>query len=450
MNIVLRIYKLFVKTRGSKSRNSVQRIALLVFFVAVSALPQLTLAADLKIELTLDKSEYRGNEPVNIKYALTNTGTVSMTVLKWNTPLEGMVGNPFIVTLEGAAEERAYSGVHIGRIGGPVDEDWVSIGAGESISATVDLSAAYDLSEVGRYEVRMRRGLHHAMPSSQARPKRDEDLERVDVPSNTVRFRKTEPGVPREQKGAQTPRAATTAAAAPIIPVSCTSTHLNSLRRAFSDMAEVAATIAPLTNNLTCQIWDDKTSENKKYGEPARDFFGAPPNNACTASRLEKVQSVVSQVNAYANGSDPITIDCSGVNSCGAESHCPRPNVYAFTCGPSEIYVCPHFFTFPVSTTGGNSLDSQESFLYHEIAHWDQTIDYKYGQGNCCDLAKNNPDEAINNADNYRFYAIAEEALAIGTDDYNLCGIEHFAFGVPLLGFVFFGGRVALRSRYLS
>lgn len=52
--------------------------------------------------------------------------------------------------------------------------------------------------------------------------------------------------------------------------------------------------------------------------------------------------------------------------------------------------------------------------LVHESSHfWDSGLseDFKYGEEGCKQLAKDNPDKAIANADNIKFFARNEEGL---------------------------------------
>lgn len=91
-------------------------------------------------------------EPVvPVSFTLRNDGSRTITVLRRQTPLEGILGDLFEVTLEGRRLE--YRGRMVKR-GPPTAGEFVTIGPGSLAHATVDLAAGYDLSSPGRYRVR--------------------------------------------------------------------------------------------------------------------------------------------------------------------------------------------------------------------------------------------------------------------------------------------------------
>jgi len=80
--------------------------------------------------------------------------------------------------------------------------------------------------------------------------------------------------------------------------------------------------------------------------------------------------------------------------------------VYAYvypTDTSHTIYCCSAFWPAPVA--GG--WDTKAGTLIHELSHFDDicgTRDHAYGTNNCRALARNNPAQAVNNADNYEYY----------------------------------------------
>lgn len=54
--------------------------------------------------------------------------------------------------------------------------------------------------------------------------------------------------------------------------------------------------------------------------------------------------------------------------------------------------------------------DSRAGTIVHENSHFDKnggTRDYAYGEGDAQSLAKNDPDTAIQNADNYEYLCVS-------------------------------------------
>ena len=73
------------------------------------------------------KTEFKKIEPVEIRFAITNTTDKQVNVLKWDTPIEGFNSNIFLVKRDGAPV------TYIGRVvkrGPPRPEDYVSISSG--------------------------------------------------------------------------------------------------------------------------------------------------------------------------------------------------------------------------------------------------------------------------------------------------------------------------------
>lgn len=106
--------------------------------------------------------------PTSIRFSLTNRTAAPLWVLRWNTPLEGWKGTVLTVTANGT--EIPYQGPMLKR-GDPGREDYVEIAAGESASATVDLSQVYEVGQPGRYEVKVTGSLHDVAKDGAAVPR---------------------------------------------------------------------------------------------------------------------------------------------------------------------------------------------------------------------------------------------------------------------------------------
>lgn len=106
--------------------------------------------------------------PTSLRFSLANRTAAPLWVLRWNTPLEGWKGTILTVTANGT--EIPYQGPMLKR-GDPSREDYVEIPAGESASATVDLSQVYEVSQPGRYEVTVTGGLHDVAKDGAAVPR---------------------------------------------------------------------------------------------------------------------------------------------------------------------------------------------------------------------------------------------------------------------------------------
>lgn len=100
---------------------------------------------------------------------------------------------------------------------------------------------------------------------------------------------------------------------------------------------------------------------------------------------------------------------------CGAERDTDCIDTYAFVY-TSEHYVvtlCPNFFDMP-RMAGGSPTDpvyengTMEGTIIHEVSHFDvvaRTEDHCYSRTDCGRLGQRSPQEAIENADTYQYFA---------------------------------------------
>lgn len=108
-----------------------------------------------------------------------------------------------------------------------------------------------------------------------------------------------------------------------------------------------------------------------------------------------------------------------GLRGIDSQRHCKRYEIYTtlngcepdtiawFKISPDENYysacnLCPRYFSLPFE-----GRDSQVGTLAHELSHGyggNPGADEVYQVDPCLDLAKNFPDLAVQNADNYQFY----------------------------------------------
>src|SRR3954462_974334 len=112
----------------------------------------------LVISLDFDKRNYTAAQKQTLVFSLTNSSDKAIRVLKWHTPLEGMKSDMFHVEVSGNLA------VYMGRIykrPAPTEDDYITIGPGETISENVDFTEFYDIAEAGIYSVKYRTTLLH-------------------------------------------------------------------------------------------------------------------------------------------------------------------------------------------------------------------------------------------------------------------------------------------------
>lgn len=134
------------------------------------------------LELTEDR--LATGEKINLNFILTNVSDAPLYILTWYTPLEGIAGEIFRVTHDGQLVP--YEGILASR-SSPSPEEYVLLNSGESVSAVVDLAAAFDFSKAGMYTIEFisPRISHVARTEAELANSMD-DLGTVHIPSNKV------------------------------------------------------------------------------------------------------------------------------------------------------------------------------------------------------------------------------------------------------------------------
>src|SRR6185503_5409608 len=103
----------------------------------------------LECRLTAERSHVAG-EGVPIRFALRNVSPKPVSVLSWQTPLEGILGDIFRVVSVDGGEPLPYQGPMVKRAA-PDADDYVRIAPRGEVAGEVDAAAAYELARPGRY-----------------------------------------------------------------------------------------------------------------------------------------------------------------------------------------------------------------------------------------------------------------------------------------------------------
>jgi peptidyl-Lys metalloendopeptidase len=140
---------------------------------------------DLRFRLDA-QATYTAGGPVPIGFTLENLSDRPLRVLTWYTPLEGLNGKIFRVARDGRQVE--YRGRMVKR-GNPTAADYVRVPPRSSVSASVDLATAYDLSTPGAYRVEFVGRIHDVTPKEGAVPRAADDQRGLDITGNAVDLR---------------------------------------------------------------------------------------------------------------------------------------------------------------------------------------------------------------------------------------------------------------------
>lgn len=319
-------------------------------------------AARIATQLDLEQTWLTGNDDVNVRFTLSNEGAAPVSVLKWQTPFEGVDDDLFTVGRNG--EPVTYLGRHVKRAA-PTAADFIVLAPGESRSAVVELSKYYDMSRTGEYTV----VFNQTLQSNAARHN--------ETTSNVVALwieGNNEAVVPpADDNGgdkAQTPTY-----------VSCSNSQKTQLVTALNN-AQTYATNAQ--SYLAARTTTAQRDASTRY----KTWFGTQ-----TSSRWSTVQSHYLNIrNAFQN--QVVKFNCG----CSDSSY-----AYVYPAQPYQIWLCNAFWSAPATGT-----DSKAGTLVHEMSHFTViagTDDWAYGQSACKSLAISNPTRAVDNADSHEYFA---------------------------------------------
>jgi peptidyl-Lys metalloendopeptidase len=169
---------------------------------------------------------------------------------------------------------------------------------------------------------------------------------------------------------------------------SCTKSEQVIVGKALTDSKRLALTAAA------------NVGENVIYEE----WFGkfSPQNGELVRRNLKSV------VTAIRTGSVTATCDNVGFDGC-------EPGTYAWVYPdePFEIHFCPAFFDMPSMSdyNNGDVIDdngTREGTVIHEMSHFYRTADTDdicYARDVCARLATRRPQDVVQNADSYQYFA---------------------------------------------
>jgi peptidyl-Lys metalloendopeptidase len=317
-----------------------------------------------------------------VRVTLTNTGDKPQRMLKWHTPFGTIEESLFDVSRDGIPV--AYEGRHVKRPA-PAAADYVVLQPGKSYSATVELTALYDMSTTGDYAIRFRT---HA-PDVPYKPRLGfgdkgqaaNDAAKGGEPAGDEDFVQSE-AVQVWVEGTNQKRAQPVPIGEASLTYSqCSASQQSAIASAFS----AAKTMA---NGATGYL--GAGTAGTRYTK----WFGT-----YDASRYATVKAHFTAIKD-ALDNKPVTVDCSCKESYYA---------YVYPTQPYRIYVCNAFWSAPVSGT-----DSKGGTLVHELSHFNVvagTDDWAYGQSAAASLATNNPARAVDNADSHEYFGENTPAL---------------------------------------
>ncbi|MCH8199330.1 MAG: hypothetical protein IIA54_04580 [Chloroflexi bacterium] len=128
---------------------------------------------------------YRAGQPVLLRFTLQSISSITLYILDWHTPLEGLRGRIFRVARNGA--DVPYRGL-LAKRGSPTREEYLEVHPEGLLVAEIDLSTSYDLSQPGRYGVQFVARLVDVVSDESELPRDLAHHRQVDIDCNGVSF----------------------------------------------------------------------------------------------------------------------------------------------------------------------------------------------------------------------------------------------------------------------
>lgn len=326
-------------------------VAMCLVAAALAATP-----ADLHAEISLSSNFYAPGKSLLVSYTITNPTDEDISILRWNTPIEGVKTRMFDIAKEDGTKP-VYAGIMMKRVE-PTRGHFVKIAAHSSLEGSVDLADVYRFDENGRYHMRLAFKGQSFQESAHWVVSNTAYVEVVNVHLNDVL-----PFYPAQLNVGYT---------------GCSISEQNIVEAAIPQ-----ATSASL-NALNYLNKDQCTSTYVTW-------FGTVTN-----SNWNKVDNDFTNIHAQFVSLE-FNINCQ----------CKDPFTYAYvypTDPTHTIHLCGAFWNAPASPY---QYDSQPGTLTHEMSHFNDiagTDDIVYGTSGCQALAISNPNEAIDNADSHEYF----------------------------------------------
>ena len=325
---------------------------------------------------------------VDCSFQFTNVADEDYYLLKRDTPLEGL-HSPFVaVSLDGVPLQ--YEGYLFYRIS-PQRDEFILLKAGETVTATAQINNIFTFSSDGVYNIRYNKPLKVLLKDKMELQSDSEDMKGVDLmkvevsESVDIQLENTDllshPVKEEVKEGDE------------VYSEACN----NVFRFVGGTRAARAATRQ--AHNRLCEgylnaIKKVRERNNVRNRRMYRRWFGVFDQR-----RANVVMSVFKKSHDKV-ANNRLTYVFAGTG-------CIRGTI-ARTCYHSNtVFLCPLYVNQPstlCNRVAGNSF-SKERTLVHEWAHaGGYTYDYAYGLADSQALANDNPDQAIDNADNYSFF----------------------------------------------
>lgn len=339
------------------------------------------LAGDFAATIGMEQQQLAATDDVTVNLTITNTNKKPARILKWYTAEDGMKEALFAVSRDG--KPLHYLGAHFKRPA-PTAADYITLKAGESVNWQVDLSAFYDMTKSGNYnitfDVESLNLFDDLSNGSKNRLVGHDVVDANDVAhleSNTVSV--WIEGRESGNKIAKPPVDFIQMAGGVSYTGNCSNSEINQIDSGLA----AASTMADDSVDYLVTYPSGSRSNSERYST----WFGSYSSS--------NWNTITDNFTAIKDAIDnkPLTFDCS----CNDNYY-----AYVYPTQPYVVYLCNAYWAAPTSGT-----DSKGGTIVHELSHFNVvagTDDLAYGQTNAKKLARK-AKRAIRNADSHEYFA---------------------------------------------
>lgn len=98
------------------------------------------------------KESIKIGDPVELKFTVYNDADTARLFCKWHTPFEPLMSK-YLDVKDASGQEMLYKGAMAKRIMPPLASSYIKVNPKDSLSVTVDLLKAYDISKPSKYTI---------------------------------------------------------------------------------------------------------------------------------------------------------------------------------------------------------------------------------------------------------------------------------------------------------
>jgi len=319
----------------------------MLFFLTI-AKAATKLPDGIQVIVSMENTQLNHLQKILINTTFINTTEADIKLLKWHLPTAEILLEDLFDIKNSRQETIKYRGKIYKRLA-PQKNDFFILKAREKVTIKTDLSLSYALTKSGFYTINYRL---------------------KNTPDSSLHFTLLEDRPAKEiLEGIQK-----------ITVKSCSSNQQSKLENIVSEAAVIT--------NVASVLLQSIKEENRPYADRYTQWFGNYDYDryATVQANFQKIQDTLDN--------KEISFDCDCNDNAIA---------YVFPEVAYNIHLCSSFWNLDL-----NGTDSQAGTMVHEISHFKitaHTDDHGYGKVAAKNYSDNEPSKAIDNADNYEYFA---------------------------------------------